>query len=38
MQASDYDPGREHPDRFMEASRRILARIASLQDCSDPGL
>jgi len=38
MPAADYDPGREHPDRFMEASRRILTRIASLQDCSDPGL
>lgn len=38
MGPSEYDPGRDHPDRFMEASRRILARIAALPDCSDPGL
>ncbi|MGA0134659.1 MAG: lysophospholipid acyltransferase family protein [Opitutales bacterium] len=38
MAAHEYDPGREHADRFTEASRRILARIASLPDCDDPGL
>jgi len=34
----DYDPGREHPERFMEASRRILAAIKDLPDNDDPGL
>jgi len=34
----DYDPGREHPERFMEASRRILAAIKDLPDNADPGL
>ncbi len=38
MAAEEYDPGKDHPERFMEASRRILARIAVLEDCSDPGL
>jgi len=34
----DYDPGREHPERFMEASRRILAAIKDMPDNADPGL
>lgn len=38
MTPDEYDPGRDHDDRFMEASRRILARIAVLSDCDDPGL
>ena len=25
------DPGKEHPDRYLEASRRIMARIAALK-------
>jgi len=29
---------REHPERFMEASRRILAAIKDLPDNDDPGL
>lgn len=33
-----YDPGRDHPDRFLEASRRILEAIKALPDYDDPGL
>lgn len=33
-----YDPGRDHPDRFLEASRRILDAIKGLPDYDDPGL
>ena len=33
-----YDPGRDHPDRFLEASRRILEAIKALPDNDDPGL
>jgi len=36
--ASSYDPGKDHPDRFLEASRRILHAIKDLPDHSDPGL
>lgn len=36
--AAQLDPGREHPDRYLEASRRILAAIAALPDSDDPGL
>mgnify|MGYP006275682927 CR=1 FL=1 len=32
------DPGRGHPERNLEASRRILAAIAALPDSDDPGL
>lgn len=38
LAAADYDPGREHPERFLEASRRILTAIKALPDCDDPGL
>jgi hypothetical protein len=38
MQPSEYDPGSDHADRSIEASRRILERIKSLPDCDDPGL
>ena len=31
MTADDIDPGKEHPERYLEASRRIMARIAELQ-------
>jgi len=36
--ASSLDPGKDHDDRFGEASRRIMAAIAALPDISDPGL
>lgn len=36
--AAALDPGREHPERYLEASRRILAAIAALPDSDDPGL
>jgi 1-acyl-sn-glycerol-3-phosphate acyltransferase len=35
---AEYDPGRLHPERFMEASRRILEAIKALPDQTDPGL
>jgi 1-acyl-sn-glycerol-3-phosphate acyltransferase len=35
---ADYDPGEGAPGRTMEASRRILAAIKALPDCSTPGL
>lgn len=38
MTASAYDPGKDHPERFLEASRRILEAIKSLPDHRDPGL
>jgi len=38
LTAADYDPGRDHPERFLEASRQILAAIKALPDCDDPGL
>ena len=31
MTAAEIDPGKEHPERYLEASRRIMARIAQLQ-------
>ncbi|WP_269524276.1 lysophospholipid acyltransferase family protein [Coraliomargarita parva] len=31
MSTADIDPGKEHPDRYLEASKRIMARIAELQ-------
>lgn len=36
--AAELDPGRDHPERYLEASRRILAAIAGLPDSDDPGL
>ena len=36
--ASSLDPGKDHDDRFGEASRRIMAAIAALPDISNPGL
>jgi len=29
--AADLDPGKEHPERYLEASRRIMSRIAALR-------
>lgn len=31
MAAAEIDPGKEHPERYLEASRRIMSRIAALQ-------
>lgn len=31
MTTGEIDPGKEHPERYLEASRRIMARIAELQ-------
>ena len=31
LTTSEIDPGKAHPDRYLEASRRIMARIAQLQ-------
>ncbi|TVP77035.1 MAG: 1-acyl-sn-glycerol-3-phosphate acyltransferase [Puniceicoccaceae bacterium] len=31
MTASEIDPGKDHPERYLEASRRIMASIAKLQ-------
>lgn len=36
--AATLDPGKGHPERYLEASRRILAAIAGLDDSDDPGL
>jgi 1-acyl-sn-glycerol-3-phosphate acyltransferase len=36
--ARELDPGHGHPERFLEASRRILAAIAALEDCAPPAL
>lgn len=36
--ADELDPGHGHPERNLEASRRILAAIAALADSDDPGL
>ena len=36
--ARELDPGHGHPERFLEASRRILAAIAALGDCEPPSL
>ena len=30
MTAAEVDPGKKHPERYLEASRRIMARIAAL--------
>ena len=30
MAAAEIDPGKTHPERYLEASRRIMARIAAL--------
>jgi hypothetical protein len=38
MLPAEYDPGADHSDRSIEASRRILERIKSLPDCDDLGL
>ncbi len=38
MTPAEFDPGRDHPERSIEASRRILARIKALPDCADLGL
>lgn len=31
VSGKDLDPGKDHPDRYLEASRRIMARIAQLE-------
>lgn len=31
MTVDEIDPGKDHPDRYLEASRRIMARIAELK-------
>lgn len=31
MTTAEIDPGKDHPERYLEASRRIMARIAELQ-------
>lgn len=31
MTTEELDPGKEHPERYLEASRRIMARIANLE-------
>ena len=31
MSLAEIDPGKDHPERYLEASRRIMARIAKLQ-------
>ncbi len=31
MTTAEIDPGKSHPERYLEASRRIMARIAQLQ-------
>jgi len=36
--ASEYDPGRDYPNRSIEASRRILERIKALPEYVDLGL
>jgi len=36
--AQELDPGAGHEERFLEASRRILAAISRLEDCSPPAL
>jgi len=38
MTAQEYDPGAQHPERMLEASRRILERIKTLTDANEPGL
>lgn len=38
LAAASLDPGHGHPERFLEASRRILAAIAALPDCDPPAL
>jgi 1-acyl-sn-glycerol-3-phosphate acyltransferase len=35
---AELDPGKAHPARYLEASRRILEAIAALPDTDDPGL
>ena len=32
----DFDPGKDAPDRFREASRRIMAKIAELEPPQEP--
>ncbi len=32
LAAADYDPGKAHPERYLEASKRIMAAIAKLED------
>ena len=31
MPTAEIDPGKAHPERYLEASRRIMAKIATLQ-------
>ena len=38
MSPDEYDPGREHAERSLESSRRILERIKSVPDYADLGL
>ena len=35
MAATEIDPGKTHPERYLEASRRIMARIEALQPPSE---
>jgi 1-acyl-sn-glycerol-3-phosphate acyltransferase len=35
MHSAEIDPGKEHPQRYLEASRRIMARIAELSPPAD---
>jgi len=37
MSTEEIDPGKDHPDRYLEASRRIMARISALE-VPPPGL
>ncbi|MGC6455503.1 MAG: lysophospholipid acyltransferase family protein [Coraliomargaritaceae bacterium] len=32
MSPDEVDPGKDHPDRYLEASRRIMARIAAMEE------
>jgi hypothetical protein len=31
MSLAEIDPGKDHPERYLEASRRIMAEIAKLE-------
>ena len=32
MSPDEIDPGKDHPERYLEASRRIMERIAALKE------
>jgi 1-acyl-sn-glycerol-3-phosphate acyltransferase len=38
MTTEEIDPGKAHPERYLEASRRIMARIAALQPPKPPAI